>query len=357
MRLQLDAEDLAKVRMSSTWGPFNEALLSLGQLRDPRPKVLIDGWRRTTRGHLGEWIAPLVALTPPEHLLDLHTVVGEAASIDHALERLEAAPADHLSDELTCQSPWLDDAGSWARRWLRDLAAGNRHARRELIRLIERYHRSAIEPTWSVIEARLRAERARCGRVVASGGIGELLGSLHPRVRWRPPFLDVDLTASRRPTRQPGPTWPTAPDEPPQVLDGRSVVLVPSVFCLDGPSVMRNVRDETAPRLLLYPVLRDLGDAAALWVGDAAPGPGALARLLGPTRAAALDALADVCTTTELARRLGVSPATASHHAGVLRDARLIQSTRQGNAVHHRLAPLGAALLDGRHDPPAPDGG
>jgi DNA-binding transcriptional ArsR family regulator len=124
-------------------------------------------------------------------------------------------------------------------------------------------------------------------------------------------------------------------------------VLVPSVFCVGRPWVFWDVRDESLPRLLVYPVLRSFDDAVTLWARGAPPGDAALARLLGPTRARALDAVADACITTELARRLGVSPATASHHAGVLRDAQLIGTSRDGNAVRHRLTELGIALLRG----------
>lgn len=68
--------------------------------------------------------------------------------------------------------------------------------------------------------------------------------------------------------------------------------------------------------------------------------------LLGPTRAAILRASASGSTTTEAARRAGVTPTTASHHTGVLRDAGLIASHRHANTVLHTLTPLGAALLD-----------
>jgi len=83
---------------------------------------------------------------------------------------------------------------------------------------------------------------------------------------------------------------------------------------------------------------------AALVAGSA---PAAsLAALLGRTRAKAIRAIAAGCTTTELAWALGVAPATASEHATVLRNARLISTRRHRNAVLHTLTPLGAALLD-----------
>jgi DNA-binding transcriptional ArsR family regulator len=58
-----------------------------------------------------------------------------------------------------------------------------------------------------------------------------------------------------------------------------------------------------------------------------------------------LRAVADGCTTTELAYRVGISPSAASQHASVLREAGLIITCRQGSAVLHVLTPLGAELL------------
>jgi Helix-turn-helix domain len=60
---------------------------------------------------------------------------------------------------------------------------------------------------------------------------------------------------------------------------------------------------------------------------------------------AQLSAIAQGCTTTELADRVGISLAAASQHASVLRDAGLITTRRQGSAVLHVLTPLGAELL------------
>ena len=68
--------------------------------------------------------------------------------------------------------------------------------------------------------------------------------------------------------------------------------------------------------------------------------------LLGRSRAAVLEAVADGCTTTELARRAGVSLASASQHAAVLRDSGLLVTRRTGKSVHHSLTVLGAALLN-----------
>jgi DNA-binding transcriptional ArsR family regulator len=340
LRLQLNAEDLARMRVSSSWGPFNEALLSLTRLRNPGRDLLVEGWRRAVPGQLWPRMAPLLVLAPMRGLVDLHTVVGNAGSIGEALDRLEGAPDDHLRKELGFLRPSLEGAGTWARRWLGDLCEGDRGARRLLVELVREYHASAIDPFWGAIAARLEAERARCGRTMARHGVGGLLDSLHPKIRWRPPFLEMDVPVAEHTGADGGRV---------RVVGGRSLVLAPSVFCLDRPWLMWNEADPSVPDLLIYPVLRGLGDAVGLWNGDGPPAAGELARLLGSTRAEALEAVADTCTTTELARRLGVSPATASHHVGALRGANLIASSRDGNAVRHSLTGLGAALLAGTH--------
>ncbi|MYV51324.1 winged helix-turn-helix domain-containing protein, partial [Streptomyces sp. SID3212] len=115
--------------------------------------------------------------------------------------------------------------------------------------------------------------------------------------------------------------------------------LVPSVFCWRTPVTFI---DDDLPPVLVYPVVQEPG-----WWGDPGrrAGRGALAAMLGPTRAAALRVIEGGCSTGELARRIGVTPPTASQHAAVLREARLVVSTRRNNTVIHTLTPLGAALL------------
>ncbi|MFJ2307170.1 ArsR/SmtB family transcription factor [Streptomyces sp. NPDC087787] len=102
--------------------------------------------------------------------------------------------------------------------------------------------------------------------------------------------------------------------------------------------------NDTLPPVLVYP-LQHAPPPASTLSSDASP-----AALLGRTRAAALRNLALGATTSELAQVLGVSPATATHHTSVLRDAGLVLSQRVHNTVLHTLTPLGAALLR----PPAP---
>ncbi|MEK8108036.1 winged helix-turn-helix domain-containing protein [Micromonospora sp. M12] len=90
------------------------------------------------------------------------------------------------------------------------------------------------------------------------------------------------------------------------------------------------------------------GLASADGIGAAASGAArdSLAALLGRTRAAVLQASDEGCTTGEVARQLNISPAAASQHATVLRNAGLLVSHRERNSVLHTLTPLGRAMLD-----------
>lgn len=65
----------------------------------------------------------------------------------------------------------------------------------------------------------------------------------------------------------------------------------------------------------------------------------------GATRARVLTA-ADGCTTTDLGARVGISAASASYHATILRNAGLLATKRIGSAVRHTRSELGQRLLD-----------
>ena len=127
-------------------------------------------------------------------------------------------------------------------------------------------------------------------------------------------------------------------------LDGRGLLLIPSYFIVNKPLTMF---DPALPPVLVYPVQRP---PDALPVRDTAK-PQALGALIGPTRAAVLQAIGtNPRTTEELARRAGISAASASEHSGVLRRSGLVESDRDRNRMRHRLTALGLALLDRRTD-------
>jgi DNA-binding transcriptional ArsR family regulator len=167
----------------------------------------------------------------------------------------------------------------------------------------------------------LRRDPAVKTAALASGGVEALLRTLRPAAAWSAGELQV----------------PAHRDQELR-LDGRGPRLIPSYFCVSGPLTMF---DPALTPVLIYPVERP---------PDAYPArhtrPGALGALIGTTRAAVLQAVhTNPRTTEDLARRVGISAASASEHASVLRQAGLITSRRDRNRMEHLVSPLGLALL------------
>ncbi|PRX99736.1 ArsR/SmtB family transcription factor [Allonocardiopsis opalescens] len=188
------------------------------------------------------------------------------------------------------------------------------------------YHRYVIAPYELQIRSEIDADRLRRTRALLDGGIDGLLHSFRPLMRWEPPILHV--------------TYPFSRD---LHLRGRGLRLIPAYFCTRHSITLA---DPELPPVLAYPLHNGTVRFPAS-ERDA----GALAQLLGATRARALEAIASGCTTTELGRVLGVSSAAASQHARTLREAGLVSSNRERQHVLHSITPLGTALLD-RQDLP-----
>src|SRR5690606_39837808 len=126
--------------------------------------------------------------------------------------------------------------------------------------------------------------------------------------------------------------------------DGRGLLLMPSAFV--WPELIL-VGDEPWQPTLISPA-RGIGE---LWSPPPGRRPEALAAVLGRTRARLLVALSRPETTTGLAARLGLSPASVSAHLTALRHAGLLESWRSGRRVFHARTALGTALTGENTDP------
>ncbi|TQE31476.1 ArsR family transcriptional regulator [Streptomyces ipomoeae] len=116
------------------------------------------------------------------------------------------------------------------------------------------------------------------------------------------------------------------------------VVVVPSLVAA-GPGVAVDpTRGGRRPPMPAYPV-RDT--AIAKSIAPAAPSA-EMARLLGPTRAGLLAALARPASTAQLAARHFLSAATVSYHLGVLHRAGLVARARSGRSVLYRRTAEGS---------------
>ena len=322
-RIHFSEDDLARIQVSPTLGPLAETVLALALLRCSRqPRSMLSEWRGQVR--VTPRMRPLTALIPPDcNGVDLPTLVGETATIEQGVQALLDVPREHLLVEME----WID-----RRHRLPPLAWAMAEAggRPELAEATQVAYQELIQPFWPRIRASLHAEQAARRRTLVAEGPGALLASLQGQlIRWRPPVLEI-----------------LRPGRVEMELAGRGIALVPSVFVGRAPSLHENPNDEDEMPRLILPA--EGAGRARLWAvsrGLAGSRGSALAALVGRNRAAVLQSIADGCTTTELAHRVGISLAAASQHASVLRGAGLIATRRQGSAVLHVLTPLGAELL------------
>ncbi|MCX4973648.1 winged helix-turn-helix domain-containing protein [Streptomyces sp. NBC_00620] len=273
----------------------------------------------------------LLRLAPPVgYSADFLTPTGGAGGLDAGIGALLSTPRRRLRRDL------LELSGTGRRLpvWSRSLADGDKEAITHLARTLRTYIWIALSPWWGSIRARLDTERSVHSRSLANGNLGGFLSTLHPGLVWQPPVLEITGLRTDRDIR----------------LDGRGLLVLPSYFCWRKPTLLR---DPTLPCVLVYPMTHDTtleaapGTPGTPGTGHVRPRP--LNALLGHSRAEILESVAaHGMTTTELAHGVKISPATASHHAGVLREAGLLSTSRAGKAVLHTLTPLGLALLDGR---------
>jgi DNA-binding transcriptional ArsR family regulator len=322
LRIHFTCDDLARTNVAPEPDPLWEVLLSLHLLQTDDDQPLFGRWRRHVRRRLEPRDRRLFELAPPDgYSPDFLTPAEGAEGFEQGLAAIGQTPADRLAAELER----LVGRGQLS-AWMRPLAAGEESARRELVEGIRRYHRVAVAPYWAAIRREVHRDLASRSRAALTSGFTGFAGQLHPDIRWSPPRLEVRAGRMDRDIE----------------LAGRALRIVPSVFCRRHPIMLGDPR---LPQVLVYPV-----DPDPTWVDEHARGLArdgrALAALLGRTRAAVLGTVAENgCSTSELARRLGISAASASEHASVLHQAGLIRTYRVGAAVRHTLSPTGAELV------------
>ncbi|OZM73591.1 ArsR family transcriptional regulator [Amycolatopsis antarctica] len=200
---------------------------------------------------------------------------------------------------------------------------------KRLTRDVRAFFDTAVEPFWSRVRGRLEADRGARGRITLSGGLDLMLQTLHPKIRWKMPVLEI-------PGR----------DRPDIHLDGRGLVLTPSLFRFDKPATFVDRTPDGPQPVLAYPIPLDLAGVSGLWNDDGV-NERALGALVGRTRTAVLRNLTESRSTGELGREIGISAAAVSQHTGVLRAAGLIATSRTTRGAQHTLTPLGSALLHG----------
>ncbi|GIH16826.1 helix-turn-helix domain-containing protein [Rugosimonospora africana] len=348
LRIHFTPEDLVRVRVAPTYGPLVEAMFGFRALRTGGFGAVPELWRRRVIRGQPHWAAPLSEVLGPESAFDIFTLLGRASTAAEGLESVAAMSRHRLGTEIEATVRWRErrrlDAKRWPSAWVNTVAADVAPGR-ILAPLIEACHDAVVAPYWGHIRRQLALEVAARTQLTAANGIEALFRSLHPTVRWHSPALEL----------------PSHPGPPADVhLNGRGIELVATVFLSTVEGPFWNAGDPSAPAVLFYPAVPCPADAATIFTADTEAtasgggGDGPLAELMGRTRAAALAAIAGGCTTSALARRVGISKAGASQHASVLRRSGLVTTVRNGSSVVHELTPLGRSLLAGSDPRPLP---
>ncbi|MER7213429.1 winged helix-turn-helix domain-containing protein [Streptosporangium sp. NPDC000239] len=280
LRIHFTVEDLARLRMAATLGPVTESVFALDLFG--RGGAVPGEWRKGVRERMN----------------------GEAAHVERLAR--ERRPVEELLDVVT-------------------------HTRSDsqAISAVLAFCQAAVLPYWGRVRGYLELERETFGRITITNGVECLLDTLHPKLMWNPPVLEVPHDTDRD-----------------VHLDGRGLLLSPSFFLQVKHCLFLDREQETGLPALVVSVPWTPGVLTEL-VAEPMTADEALGALVGHTRAAAMQALTNSCTTGVLSERLGISLAGASKHAAVLRKAGLITTARNRNTALHTLTSLGVALLRG----------
>jgi DNA-binding transcriptional ArsR family regulator len=335
VRVNFTADDLARTRFSTAPPPLMETGLAMIELRRAavaRGRVRTRPWLREAWRTFPSTARPLLDLFGPRgpwpDFMD-----SAVADLAEGLEIVRSTPPEHIRSELTGQ--WGDRPGR-PPAWLRDLADGDREALEVVVRALRGLHDAVVAPRWDNVVSSFHADVARRMPVLAVGGLQTLFGTLHQQLQWRNEGL-----------QRPG-------YDREFELHGGGLMLIPSAFWT-GPPVFSIDDREHCGGALIYaaqpsgypsqPGQLPGPDGDPLAGTGRRAGSDSLGALLGPTRAAVLRALREPHGTAALAGAVGISPASASEHAKVLRDANLIETRREGRSVRHSLTPLGRTML------------
>jgi DNA-binding transcriptional ArsR family regulator len=325
IRFNFTPEDVARSRFALTQAPLADTIVAFIELRRAAAAGWhgrgISPWLREARRTFPATARPLLDLLGPRppwpDLFDSFT-----SDLAEGLEEVRATPRATLRAELS--RGWGQRSGR-PPLWVRNLADGDREELELVLRAFRDLHDAVVAPRWDAALVTFHADVARRIPVLVEGGHQALLGTLHPKLHWRDNGLELA-----------GPDYEFE-------LEGKGVRIRPSAFWTGEPIL---ILDPGGPRanVLVYPAQPNAHLADGYIPADPAVRD-SLAALLGPTRAAVLRALRGPHGTAELAAAVGISPASASEHAKVLRDASLIETRREGRAVRHSLTALGRTML------------
>jgi DNA-binding transcriptional ArsR family regulator len=327
--IPLSTEDLTKVRLAPS--PLWETITSFAVLLHGGRDTVHAPWvTRTRRVLAGTDLSPLLAaMCLEKHCPDFLTPPPDTsvATFGEELERLRATPPEVVHREVWMlirkEKEQFGPLPTEKERLLETYLKDPEGSLKRLVDALRSYHDLAIAPYWPRMREHLEGDTIKRGQALALGGVEALLSGLHPKARYGGGILELDKTYEA--------VIETA---------GRGITLVPCVFV--WPKVDVLVQPGYQPTLAYGP-----RGAAKLWASSTpAPDGTALEAAVGTGRASVLKALLPApTTTTELAHRLHLSPASVSAHLSRLKAAGLVEPHRSGKRVYYRLSCAGESLL------------
>ncbi|WP_245996892.1 ArsR/SmtB family transcription factor [Streptomyces armeniacus] len=315
--------------MSFAEGPalLTETVISLRTLQQRRPGAMYGPWQRWARQRIPRSVHVLRSLVHPKGAIpDFLTPLGQP-DLDTGLDAMLRTPKSLLRADL---ATFTEFTNARLPTWAGPLTEGSPRTLEAVAQAVRAWHETAIVPVGRHLHSRTEEARLSAARTLLAEGLDGMLSRLHATISWKAPVLELACPARDIDIH----------------LRGRGLRLVPSLFCGREAAVNLN---PGLPPVVIYPVSHETFWSPAHAPPDSKTGHGALGALLGPTRAALLRAVVagHGVTTSGLARRTGISPATVSHHTTVLRDAGLIATHRTGPNAHHIPTPLGTRLAGG----------
>ncbi|WP_331771180.1 DUF5937 family protein (plasmid) [Embleya sp. NBC_00888] len=321
IEIEFTPEDVARTRFVVS--PLWEVIASVRVLKGADEQGIHRTWTDQVRGRLE---AAKVDLTPLTDLIPVPT-----RALAGFLCPPPTTPLTSLEVELaTLRATPLELLRTTSDVAPERIAALRADPERELARLAESiqvYWELALAPYWPRILTFLEGDILFRARRLVEGGARSLFNDLDPQVTWDAGTLQVRnrFACGRR------------------TLDGRGLLLVPSAFV--WPRVF-SVLDGRWQPTLRYPP-RGIG---TLWSTPARPvAPDALAGVLGRSRATLVAELVTPASTTDLARRTGLTPGGVSQHLSALRAAGLVAGHRAGRVVLYARTQAAETLLAAAH--------
>jgi hypothetical protein len=313
LRYRISDSDLSAIRFALS--PLNELGLSLRALHDPA----------RFPAHLA-WVRRVADTTPESDLAVLRALVDDRLWVPDFLNPVPVSPLTRFDDEIAALAAVAPD------RLERDLDAVHAErpaplrgaattVRARVVDAVTSYWDTSFQPSWLRMRGVLDADIVFRGRAISREGLVGMFADLSPAVSFDGRFVTLHLRDPRVRTIETG---------------GAGLTLIPSLFTL---RVSSPVLDD-APPSVIYPAR----GASTLLEPERPAAAAAMVDLLGRTRAGLLGALHEPTSSTELARRLGVSTSAVNQHLRVMHAAGLLTRARHGRSVLYLTSEVGAAL-------------